>query len=115
MVFQSLLTTGGCSTDEVKDLGTHSCKVTALSWCAKAGISKEVRAILGYHSPNGSVMVYGRDNQAEPLRQLDGVFRKIAMEEFFPDHTRSGYLVKNDGDGDPEEDDSSTSTSSEDS
>ena len=62
---KSLLTTGGCSADEVKDLDTHSYKVTALSWCAKAGISKEVRAILGYHSPKGSVMVYGRDNQAE--------------------------------------------------
>lgn len=72
---KSLLTIGGCSADEVKNLGTHSCKVTALSWCAKAGLSKEVRAILGYHSPKGSVMVYGRDNQAEPLRQLDGILK----------------------------------------
>ena len=112
---KSLLTIGGCSADEVKNLGTHSCKVTALSWCAKAGLSKEVRAILGYHSPKGSVMVYGRDNQAEPLRQLDGIFRKIAMDEFFPDATRSGYLVKKDGDDNPVEDDSSSSTSSEDS
>ena len=93
---KSLLTIGGRSADEVKN---HSCKVTALSWCAKAGLSK----------------VYGRDNQAEPLRQLDGIFRKIAMDEFFPDATRSGHLVKKDGDDNPGKNDSSSSTSSEDS
>lgn len=37
------------------------------------------------------------------------------MDEFFPDATRSGYLVKKDGDDNPGKDDSSSSTSSEDS
>ena len=71
---KALLVSGGSTQDDVKNLGTHSCKITALSWAAKAGVSKENRAILGYHSDKkSSVLVYGRDNQAEALRQLDGV------------------------------------------
>ena len=36
--------------DEVAALGTHSCKVTLLSWCAKAGVERSTGRTLGYHS-----------------------------------------------------------------
>ena len=113
---KALLVSGGLSQEYVKDLGTHSCKITALSRAAKAGVSKENRAILGYHSDKkSSVLVYGRDNQAEALRQLDNVFKSIASGQFHPDHTRSGYFTgpnENRGNGD---DNGSSSSSSEDS
>ena len=35
--------------DQVKDLGTHSCKCTMLSQAAKLGISVSDRRVLGYH------------------------------------------------------------------
>ena len=34
----------------VTNVGTHSCKSTCLSWCAKAGVSLDIRRLLGYHS-----------------------------------------------------------------
>ena len=80
----------------MKPLGTHSCKATALSWCAKYGIAREVRSLLGYHSQGkgsgNTDLVYGRDNQAEPLRQLQKVVRAIGAGSFDPDALRSGYF-----------------------
>ena len=34
-------------------VGSHSCKKTLLSWCAKFGLGKEVRRDLGYHASKG--------------------------------------------------------------
>ena len=113
---KALLVSGGSTQDDVKNLGTHSCKITALSWAAKAGVSKENRAILGYHSDKkSSVLVYGRDNQAEALRQLDGVFKNIATGQFHPDHTCSGYFTAAGANRNDDQDSSSASSSSEDS
>ncbi len=110
---KSLLVSGGSSQEDVKDLGTHSCKITALSWASKAGVPKECRAILGYHSDKKrSVLVYGRDNQAEASRQLDTVFKNIADGKFHPDHTRSGYFTKTRAEGRNGDDGDSDSLSS---
>ena len=113
---KALLVSGGSTQDDVKNLGTHSCKITALSWASKAGVPKENRPILGYHSDKkSSVLVYGRDNQAEALRQLDGVFKSIADGKFHPDHTRSGYFTKSKAEEGDDDGSISASSSSEDS
>ena len=93
---RSLLTTSGFSNEEVKCIGTHSCKVTGLSWAAKAALPKETREVLGYHGPRGSVYVYGRDNQAGPLREFANLLMQIKLEKFLPDATRSGYFEAGD-------------------
>ena len=93
---RNLLYRQGFEIGLVKPLGTHSCKATALSWCAKYGIPRGVRSLLGYHSQGKGAgntdLVYGRDNQAEPLRQLQKVVRAIAAGNFDPDALRSGYF-----------------------
>ena len=113
---RNLLYRHGFDVGSVKPLGTHSCKATALSWCAKYGISREVRSLLGYHSQGkgsgNTDLVYGRDNQAEPLRQLQKVVRAVADRSFDPDALRSGYFK--DGTAPPAEEpvsDSSTEAS----
>ncbi|CAE7029147.1 unnamed protein product, partial [Symbiodinium sp. KB8] len=53
--------------NEIHELGTHSLKATLLSWSSKYG----------------SVLVYGRDNISQPLRELDEVIR---ADEERPDH-----------------------------
>ncbi|CAE7373283.1 PRSS12, partial [Symbiodinium microadriaticum] len=81
--------------NEIHELGTHSLKATLLSWCSKYGLSLQTRAILGYHSKSkGSVLVYGRDNISQPLRELDEVIRAVAFKRFFPDSLRSGYFKR---------------------
>ena len=50
----------------------HCLKSTALSWAGKAGLSAEVRQILGHHSTGKmSHEIYNRDLLADPLRQFD--------------------------------------------
>jgi hypothetical protein len=70
----------------------HSCKATMLSWCAKAGVKKGVRRMLGYHASVGdsSMMAYSRDEMAGPLRELEKVIEAVRTGAFDPDATRSG-------------------------
>ena len=84
----------GCRNTE--DYGTHSCKATALSWCAKAGVSHDDRRILGGHSDpkDGSMLEYSRDALAGPLRVLRNLYKKVQDGEFAPDVTRSGRWAK---------------------
>lgn len=73
-------------------VGAHSCKATCLTWCAKFGISKEVRTRLGNHNDRGSAECYGRDTLAGPLRDLEGCVLAIRTGAFLPDMSRSGYF-----------------------
>ncbi|CAE7417337.1 unnamed protein product [Symbiodinium sp. CCMP2592] len=93
---KSLLIRAGCDRSSVEPLGTHSLKATTLSWSAKFGLSREVRAALGYHARgrDGTELIYGRDNMSAPVRQLQGVLLEVSRERFMPDATRSGYFVK---------------------
>ncbi|CAE7235565.1 unnamed protein product [Symbiodinium sp. CCMP2592] len=93
---KSLLIRAGCDRSSVEPLGTHSLKATTLSWSAKFGLPREVRAALGYHSKgrDGTELIYGRDNMSAPVRQLQGVLLEVSRERFTPDATRSGYFVK---------------------
>ena len=76
---------------EVK-IGTHSCKSSMLSWCAKHGMNHSHRRILGYHCAgrDKSLLTYSRDRAAEPLRQLCKVISDVKSGKFWPDCTRSG-------------------------
>ncbi|CAE7541022.1 unnamed protein product, partial [Symbiodinium sp. CCMP2456] len=89
-----LLYRAGEDVAAVKSLGTHSLKATLLSWMAKWGASREVRAVLGYRSSasRGSEVVYGRDNVAPALRELEEMIGSVAHRRFFPDSTRSGMF-----------------------
>ena len=93
-ILRSILYQSGCDVAKVKLLGTHSLKATALSWCAKFGLERVTRATLGYHASGrqGTELIYGRDNIAAPLRDLERVILEVAMKRFFPDSTRSGYI-----------------------
>ena len=75
--------------------GTHSLKATVLSWLAKRGIPRDVRAALGYHAKavDGTEVVYGRDNMAAPLRTMVGVICEVSEGSFRPDATKSGMLI----------------------
>ena len=77
------------------DIGTHSLKATALSWCSKYGLEISTRRALGYHSTNAdrSVNTYARDAMAAPLRGLQEVILAIVEQRFFPDKTRSGMFA----------------------
>lgn len=59
----------------------HSLKATLLNWCAKAGLDKEVRAVLGHHSTalHGSDIVYSRELQVRPLRKLQMLLKSIRI------------------------------------
>ena len=76
----------------VNEIRSHSLKVTALSWMAKAGCSLSVRRSLGHHLDPGAkrATIYSRDAMAPPLRELCRVLQLIASKQFMPDNTRSG-------------------------
>ena len=90
MLLRKVLVDGGIQ--DVGNYGTHSAKATALSWMAKAGVSRSTRRILGGHSDpkDRSMLEYSRDALAGPLQEMIEVFGKIFSEEFDPDSTRSG-------------------------
>ncbi len=89
---REILIDAGIPPDEASAYGTHSLKATMLSWCAKAGMPKGARRLLGGHAAHRdkSVLEYSRDALAEPLRLLGDVLDKISTGEFHPDATRSG-------------------------
>ena len=67
----------------VNEIRSHSLKVTALSWMAKAGCSLSVRRSLGHHLDPGarSATIYSRDAMAPPLRELCRVIQLIASKQ----------------------------------
>ena len=92
MLLRELLVQAGFSPSSVWNIGMHSPKATLLSWCAKYGLSKEVRKDLGGHVPSEDVTVaaYSRDLLAAPLRELAKVLKAIRRGIFNPDATRAG-------------------------
>ena len=82
------------------DVGTHTCKLTLLAWCASFGVPLDIRTLLGYHIPqhNMSAITYSRDAQALPLRHLCEVLQAVREGRFQPDVTRSGRFKRIDAD-----------------
>ena len=95
ILLRGMLSDGGFSADLLRNIGSHSLKVTTLSWLAKAGLPREIRRTLGYHiRPGDRVMdAYSRDVLAGPLRELTRVLNEISGKRFDPDSTRSGYFA----------------------
>ena len=89
---REILIDTGCSPEPFTG---HSAKRTALSWTSKFGVSNEVQALLGHHTSGvtKTPLVYARDAQAAPLRELDRVLSTIRSEAFAPDMTRSGQFA----------------------
>ena len=73
----------------------HSLKATLLNWCAKAGLDKEVRAVLGHHSTalHGSDIVYSRELQVRPLRKLQMLLKSIRIGLNLEDIASQGTLL----------------------
>ena len=115
---RKILVALGFDHNQVKDIGTHSCKATCLSWMSKAGIDIASRRLLGYHvdPSTKTCLVYSRDAASGPLRELDKVIGWIRELRFDPDSTRSGYFNVPVGTAAPEtvdvgeEDDSASDT-----
>ena len=95
-IFREILVRGGIPRDEVRYYTSHSMKATFLSWANKCGIKKSIRRTLGGHSKRDDSMaeLYGRDELAEPLRQLGHALIWVAGRAFLPDSTRSGRWTK---------------------
>ena len=92
-----LLTREGVPSEEgLTDYGVRSCKVTILSWAAKAGMPKPCRRILGGHAKakDKTVAEYSRDELAEPLRMVGLMMRWIRDGEFEPEANRSGRWAR---------------------
>jgi hypothetical protein len=88
-----LVAVGAPSSDGRAPCATsHSCKATALSWAAKAGLRPGSRRLLGGHAKpkDLSMLEYSRDALAPVLRELTAVYAEIVAGTFDPDSTRSG-------------------------
>ena len=96
---RGLLVKIGYSPEVAKPYGTHSCKVTLLSFCAKFGVEPFHRRVLGYHSqPGEKVMhIYSRDTVSASVRELEKVLDAVRNGKFAPDNTRSGYFTGPEG------------------
>lgn len=68
-------------TSNCDNLRAHSLKVTLLNWCARAGMDKEVRSVLGHHcsATSGSEVVYARHLQVRPIRKLQMLLRFVRI------------------------------------
>jgi hypothetical protein len=95
-MLRHLLTRLGFAPETLANVGSHSCKATLLSVCAKAGMQRDLRRTLGGHAVPGdrSVDVYSRDVLAFPLLELGRLLEKIRTGEFAPDSSRSGRWRK---------------------
>ena len=90
-----LLLQHGVPESELDGVSSHSLKCTLLSWAAKFGLPADVRRFLGHHTKaeDGSLLIYGRDNAAGPLRSLVLMLSAVRAGAFMPDLTRSGRFI----------------------
>ena len=79
--------------------GVHSAKPTRLSKDPELGTSLRARRLQGGHAEAGdsSILKNGRDDLAEPVRELIKVLRAVAMGPPRPVAIRSGILVPETG------------------
>ncbi len=77
---------------DTRRISTHSLKSTAISWCSKAGLSEESRALLARHasSVKNPVALYSRDLLSSVLREFTDVIEKIFLKQFEPSSSQTG-------------------------
>ena len=81
-----------------RKVSSHSLKSTMLSFLAKRGVDMPDRLLLGYHtSPFTMGLTCSRDGMARPLQILMNMLEEIRKGTFLPDCTRSGRLVRPEG------------------
>lgn len=82
-------------TSNAQNFRSHSLKATILSWCARSGMDKEVRAVLGHHcsSLNGSEVVYAGELQTRPIRKLQMLLKNIRLGLGFDEIAEQGTLI----------------------
>ena len=90
----------GARPEEIRNVGSHSCKATLLSLAAKGGLLRDDRRILGGHAFPGdkSVDTYSRDALAAPLFELAQLLVHVREGTFKPDSSRSGRWTSLPGD-----------------
>ena len=68
-------------------VSSHSLKATLLTWCDKAGITPEDKAVLGRHarSVQGTEAIYNRDLSAQAVNKLASVLKAVYDKRFHPD------------------------------
>ena len=88
-----LFESGSVSVDEPR-VSSHSLKATALSWCAKAGLSGYDKAVLGRHTSiyTEAQAAYSRDLAVGAVTKLQEIILRIPRKEFSPDNARRGYF-----------------------
>lgn len=74
---------------------SHSLKASLLLWCARAGLDKETRAVLGHHctAMNGSEVVYSRQLQTRALRKLGLILRRVRMGQAVEDEAMKEFGI----------------------
>jgi hypothetical protein len=82
-------------TPEASSFRSHSLKATLLGWCARAGLDKETRAVLGHHCSalSGSEVVYSRQLQIRAIRKLCLILRRVRMGLGFEDAAMKEFGV----------------------
>mmetsp|Transcript_28330 Transcript_28330/g.46610 ORF Transcript_28330/g.46610 Transcript_28330/m.46610 type:complete len:825 (+) Transcript_28330:1-2475(+) len=80
-------------TSNFESFRSHSMKATLLGWCARAGLDKESRAVLGHHCSalNGSEVVYSRQLQIRALRKLGHILRRVRAGQSLEDEAMRDY------------------------
>eukprot|EP00971_Amphidinium_carterae_P340989 6479576-Amphidinium_carterae.1 len=86
------VTCGGVGPSQI--IGSHSAKVTMLSWATKRGLRVEHRRLLGQHAKSKviSVNTYARDALAHALVQLVMMVTDIMKGCFNPGSSRAEYV-----------------------
>eukprot|EP00435_Cladocopium_sp_Y103_P002600 s4578_g1.t1 len=74
---------------------SHSLKASLLIWCARAGLDKETRAVLGHHCSalSGSEVVYSRHLQTRALRKLGLILRRVRSGLSIEDEAMKEYGI----------------------
>ncbi len=84
--------------DVSRQITSHSCKCSCLSYLSLFGASWLNFAMLGGHcGMNTSVVTYSRDAMARPLMVLESMVLQIRNQELFPDSSRSGRFASKRG------------------
>eukprot|EP00438_Fugacium_kawagutii_P006143 Skav228576 [mRNA] locus=scaffold1470:20582:34006:+ [translate_table: standard] len=68
-------------TSNFETFRSHSLKATLLIWCARSGLDKETRSVLGHHcsAVSGSEVVYSRHLQVRAIRKLSMLLRRVRI------------------------------------
>ena len=97
LYLKQILAEADVAEDDYKLVGTHSCKVTILSWCAmSARVSFADRRLIGHHVAPGqeSVLTYSREESLRLMSIVYGILRLVMTGDLQPDLPRVHRLAR---------------------